>query len=400
MIFAYLLYTFSGLIKTVLLHFSIILPVDFTVIAAFILIFTIGVNISLHGIKFKSAKRFWLSTIILFIFFFWIVFSLIYTPSPDYSKVKTFYFLTNIIAFVYPIVIRNFNYIKYIRWFSVILVVFSIFFILNYDSIKYLSAVNETGADGMYLVLSTLLGVSSLILLTSKIEIFRTKPIDSIVAVVSFLFIIMLGARGPLIFMVFVYLLFILSNFLKKRKHTIKKKYLLIISISLFFAFLIGISAYFQFKEKIDPMLERSYKRFEILIKNDNSQNQNKSVVTRIEQLDFSFNKIFENIESITVGQGIGSFNLLYKQEDGRGYPHNIFIEVWFELGLIGLFIFMAFLAIIVFRKQPNKVINRFILLYIFLNMAKSNSLIDIRVYFAFFALFLLYNHKLKETNE
>ena len=137
-------------------------------------------------------------------------------------------------------------------------------------------------------------------------------------------------------------------------------------------------------------MINHTIYRFEIMIFNENENNANRSVNIRIDQLKFSFNTIFANVENMLIGKGIGSFKLLYEGIDGRGYPHNIFVEIWFELGLVGLLIFLYFLFIVMVRKISNDYLNHYLMLYILLNMAKSNSIVDIRTYFLFFALFML----------
>jgi len=388
MVFAYLLYILSGVVKALLTHFRIELPVDFTIVTALLLIFAIFFDVVNHGIKLKTQKRLLITNILLFLFYLWIILSLVYTPSLEYSKIKTFYFLTNIIAFIYPIIIKNFDFQKFIKYFSITLIGVSAFFVVNFQAIRLRSHADDTSVDGQYLTLSTFLGIITLILLTSESNIFKNKIIDRIVAILAFFLILLLGARGPLIFMLFAYFLYFLNNLTRKREKSVKKKHLLYSIITFFVFTFISIGIYQSNKEKIDIMAQRTYSRFEIMITNDESQNS--SVTKRVEQLQYSFDEIFSDMQSFFAGKGIGSFSLLYHGEDGRGYPHNIFVEIWFELGLIGLIIFLSFFVFLLSRKQVNKIISHFVLLYILLNMAKSSSLVDLRIYFGFFALFLL----------
>ena len=62
------------------------------------------------------------------------------------------------------------------------------------------------------------------------------------------------------------------------------------------------------------------------------------SAMSRFDYISFSFDEIFGSIQGFFIGFGIGSFGVMYDGIDQRQFPHNIFIEAWFELGLIGLF--------------------------------------------------------------
>jgi O-antigen ligase len=71
---------------------------------------------------------------------------------------------------------------------------------------------------------------------------------------------------------------------------------------------------------------------------------------------------------------------------DGRGYPHNIILEIWFELGLIGLFLFLLFaMSSFIYKISKESKTSWIIFLYIILNLLKSNSLVDIRIHLFFF---------------
>jgi len=47
------------------------------------------------------------------------------------------------------------------------------------------------------------------------------------------------------------------------------------------------------------------------------------------------------------LGQGVGSWSVFYYGRDGRAYPHNLFLEVAFEEGLLGLSTLLLFLTCI-----------------------------------------------------
>ena len=402
MVFFYILYIFSGVLKSFLLYYHIPFPVNLTLLSAIFLVIAIIFDIIRNGIKQKINKSFLLAISSILILYIWMIFSLLYTPSPNYSYIKTFYFLTNILAFIYPFIIKDFEMKSFVKYFILTTIFFSIFFLINYSKILKSYYTGESDITGLYLVLGTLLGISLMLLATSKEIIFSKRILNSILIFIILIMIFLLGARGPLFFSLGLIILYFFTN---KYKIIYKKLSVNIIRTIIFSLIIsiVGFSViYLSFKNKIDPYAQRTFHRIEVMVTNPKNNTENSSVKVRLDQINYSLEKIFESPESFIIGQGIGSFNLLYKGEDGRGYPHNIFLEVWFELGIIGELFFLTFFAVLLIRYPRNKIISHWLLLFIILNMQKSNSLIDIRTYFAFFAMFLIsqQNKKQNEQNE
>lgn len=390
MVTFYLLYIFSGVIKSILSFYHISLPIDFTLLTAIFLVLALFVNLAVKGFRTEIKKSYLYAIGILLLFYTWILVSLLYTPSHKYAYIKAFYFLTNVIAFIFPLLLKNFDYKNFVRYFIITTLLFSLFFLKNYSAILAAYYRNESTSIGLYLVLSTLLGIGLVLILTSKEVVFENKYIDYSIAFFSLIIIILLGARGPLIFAIGLLIIYFFAKFPKFLQKKIKIKFIFGILMASFVIVIATAIIYFTNKKAIDPFIQRSIERLEIMLNSKVSDAQNSSIAIRIDQLHFSLKTIFKDAESFFIGQGFGSFKLLYEGIDGRAYPHNIFLEVWFELGFIGEFIFLSFFVILLFRKQRNFFISHWVLLFIILNMAKSNSLIDIRTYFAFFALFLL----------
>jgi O-antigen ligase len=129
---------------------------------------------------------------------------------------------------------------------------------------------------------------------------------------------------------------------------------------------------------------------------------QDQSADTRVLLIQDAFWGIVKSIDSFLFGYGIGSFGIITWGEDIRLYPHNMILEIWFELGLIGLMAFFIWIVYVLtkLRGQPNQYISYWLIFYVFLNLMKSSSLVDIRTEFAFFALFAVQNFLLvKEPN-
>lgn len=99
--------------------------------------------------------------------------------------------------------------------------------------------------------------------------------------------------------------------------------------------------------------------------------------------------------ESPIVGRGIGSWPVLTGRGDIRAYPHNIFLEIFFELGLVGLLLFVALLLYVwrlippvrVLRREPWMMLAVAQLLSAFLNANISGDMNDNKLFWAFLGL-------------
>ena len=143
------------------------------------------------------------------------------------------------------------------------------------------------------------------------------------------------------------------------------------------------------------PALERTIARVSLLFSDEKGGSVNTRFSYILETMDYIEEAIF-------FGHGFGSFGLLVVGEDSRFYPHNLVLEVWFELGLFGLvvtltlLIFPIYLFIRTFGfKKWEYLIPYF---YLFANSLKSNSLTDHRLLFLFSIIPILhtlaYNEK------
>ena len=161
-------------------------------------------------------------------------------------------------------------------------------------------------------------------------------------------------------------------------------------------------------------LLLRSVYRFEVLSSSFNDLNflndqenyqeslnqENNSFNKRLEYLLFSKTKIFENKSSLILGYGLGSFSNEYDQTDRRLYPHNIIVEIVFELGLIGLLLVLAFLISNI-SSYKSFFANLALLaaLTLLINSMKSSSIVDLRLLFALLAISIFHFNKLTLLN-
>jgi O-antigen ligase len=375
------------------------MPVDLTVLSVLLLIVGLVFQYSRNKIPLSYEKRNLYAFLILILFFVWILISLIWTPSKSYSYEKAFLFVPNIVGFLIPLIAYRFNISKFFKLVSLALPVISVLFITVY--LKYsIDTANKEAYEailGLYLVCSTLLGINVLVLAGSKSPIFKSSLISTSVMIGSLLLMFILGARAPLIFTVIL----LLFSFIWK---ILKTSYTGIIILSDLKKIVYGatfvlmfMGLFLVFGDQLTFLVERSLVRLELLMPSGGgsgssaSSGMGTSVNVRVEQLNFGLKLITDNKFDSMFGYGLGSFGVMYSGHDGRAYPHNVFLEIWIEAGLLGLGIFLAFLWVI-FTKNLNgtKYINMLVLIFILLNALKSSSFIDIRVYFAIFGIYIM----------
>ncbi|HLP59402.1 MAG TPA: hypothetical protein VK186_11255, partial [Candidatus Deferrimicrobium sp.] len=56
-------------------------------------------------------------TAFLLVFYAWMICSLLYSVSPQYSGIKTFLFLTNLVAFLFPLTFKGFDFQRWVKYF-------------------------------------------------------------------------------------------------------------------------------------------------------------------------------------------------------------------------------------------------------------------------------------------
>lgn len=378
----FVIYLLSGIFKGFFGYYGITFPVDFTIFTAFAVFIFIFVRSALI----KNNKIFisFRNILVLFftlLFWIWMIFSLTYTPSSEYSFTKTFLFGTLVIT-ILIVLCGEINIRKFVKYF----IIYNYVFIFMFLPVQYgyeLGAISfemAESVDDLYLTLGEHLGIIILILQFSEKQIF-TKTLDKILFYISFILLLIIGARGPLLFAILAIILHYIINFRQFQKFKLKISSFKIILNSFIGLSILGVFVFFY--NKISVLLNHSLARLLLLFGDDKGSSFN----TRVDH----FQKSFELIKDPFVflkGIGIGSYMFVTEGVDIRGYPHNILLEVWVELGITGLFFFTLFLLSFVAQGRKNQFISIVVLFYILLNILKSSSLVDIRVYIAFLMLF------------
>lgn len=389
------LFLLSGLLKS----FTALiggLPVDITLVLAVILTVmwvTSGrESLNIHQAGFIPLCIFIAFTLIIFL-------SLTYSESSFYGYIKAALWFTCILAFLFP----TFNRI------NIKLFVFTMIFSTLILSIVYsvmFGLVTDLGLDerakyvfsGIYLELAYFIGISIyllFILFSNKsllgVERKGKTLVSSITSIVLFLYLfyslINTGARGPLIFFIVTMFLYVAAFKLPLGIRLTKAKaiFYLVLSLSLAFVFLIFTvqdDTLSSDSVKLSSQSSRAVDRIALLFNEDKGN----SVNTRIKYLEDSTHYINERVIQ---GYGFGSYGVVTTGVDQKAFPHNILLESWFELGLLGFITILAFIINALFsaRKEPLLV---FFLLFLVFNQMKSSNLPDSRVFFGMIAISLL----------
>ena len=269
------------------------------------------------------------------------VLSLLYTPSMSYGKEKTLLFGAPILCFIYPLFLRKLNLDILNRLYLFAIVPIILWFI-SYKFLYYspMNAGYSIVGIEFYDIRNKYLGLGMAICFFTLLQVYIKKTPWLIL--LAFFLLLGLGSRGSLLFLLITLLIWKWKAILKIFQVGIRigKK---TTRILVFILVLVIPVLYFKFNQ-ITQFLYLGLYRFKSLI----GPGTDVSSQGRISRMVFAIESIFSSPFTLIYGNGIGSFGLLYSGKDEREYPHNLFLEIWFELGVIAL-VFFAFFLIMPF---------------------------------------------------
>jgi O-antigen ligase len=386
----YALFLLSGIIKFFLIFLAGgLFPIDFTLFCAIILFALYAVSF------FKNAytrSKFHiigptrpLITAVLALYL-WMVVTLLYTHSPSYCYTKLFMFLTILAALGFPFLYRGFDPRRFLNLYSYIGsgLVFIYSALLPTFFAGYMSMFNEEDREFVvkYLDIGHLAGIMILLL---AFACPRMKPLIKAALIgINLWAVLISAARGPIVFLLLVLLLKFAAAAIAfiKRKGKFQLKYLFYTAAGFG---IFGAGAYYMM-DRYAELIERTLRRLTLVLDTGSS-----SVAKRFDMLSFTIGKIFENAWNFLMGLGIGSFGILFDGIDERNYPHNVVLELWFEIGIIGVILFVIIL-IIYLKKLWSNFNFLLVYLYLLLNIMKSSSLVDSRIMFGTLSALVLYD--------
>lgn len=239
------------------------------------------------------------------------------------------------------------------------------FFVAGGDlsTFKLLSVEGDNRVISDYLLLATIIYP----LLFFKI-FSREKDVYMILVLFSSLFCISLGGRGPFIFLFLIIFLAVIKDFRRNLNMIIVGAFLFIVLV-----FYSGVFDVF-------------FARLDSISSGDVS-------------LKIRFKEYFIALESISnnviLGSGVGMSGMILGYGDVYAYPHNIILESWLELGIIGLFLVIVVYAFFTTHwmfcsKFKAEFWVGLVCLFYLVNALKSGSIYEQR-YLAFYVGIFVY---------
>lgn len=345
--------TLDGLIFILIsLFFNVKFSGDFIPLSITILLVLAVSIISVRRFIFPffSIHRITLGHISLGIFLLFYIFSITWTNAPNYAIRKIYLFFPILLLALFWGNSWAMNYRRFRYIYSIVYVVILVYFYLSGGISKIqeqlvfgyfrLNLTEDTNA----IVIGTFFGFGAINLLSffsyrhkwNMVSILK-KVSYLVLLIIPIIFsIVMLfftGSKGPMLALV---VSFGGYYFIKE----IKSKATIIAFLTIIVLF--TITQTISNPQKIVEDYVSSVELQQFIINRFFNDEENKSVSSRVELIDFTFNEIAQkNPFYIIFGSGIGDFGYAFNGKDDRNYPHNIFLEVLYEFGLIGLFVFL-----------------------------------------------------------
>ena len=99
------------------------------------------------------------------------------------------------------------------------------------------------------------------------------------------------------------------------------------------------------------------------------------------------------------LGVGFGGFGMFHRDVDERCYPHNIILEIWAELGLVGTWGFLVgHVCLPPDRYVPTRLTISLLVCFYLLQLMKSSSFVDSKYLFIFVGLLFTTAHEAKNV--
>jgi hypothetical protein len=365
---------FPIVISYVLKILGILIPTYLLILILIILIIIISISINKFQIyNFKN------SNFSFFIFLLWILLSYFYSPSlisKENKVVLLFYdIICPVLLFSFFRLTNSFNFniqsleISLLKTTYILIWILFVFFLFSKqhdESGRYYLPGSENS-----ILFSRNISTYLIILITIKHKC--SHILRYLTLLLALILLFASASKGPMVgLLIIVYYYFIKNN----------NKNALQINIAFFSALLLIIFLLFLIDQN-NYLFDTNFY----------------SLFARQEY----FRIAFENLNfNLFKGVGIGSFALVFLGEDIISYPHNIFVEIFLENGLIGLLL----LIVLLFKFYINFSLNIISLLILFFLISaqfsgdipgNNNFFILFYIYFAFFINNKL-NHSLIEA--
>lgn len=311
---------------------------------------------------------------------------LLQTQSIQYGLDKTmrFIFLTGWVFFGAVFLVTDFLSLKRFSWAVVaISTTMTIEAILSYNIGGQAAFITAFGSNYIALARATGLGLLTIVALLLPAEQKLEVRLGLwIMATAHFFAALASGARGPVMALVISMILFILLSMRVFPSLRVDRFAFKVGVIALFITIILVVAG-----QELFPTLAL---RYQILLTDVGD-----SAATRLSFYQAAF---YQWAESPIWGGGTGQFSVAVTGEDIRLYPHNIFLELAAETGLLGVLIFTALVChsfikgLLCLNKCEGsfRISSRYLLVACFfalVNAMVSGDINDNRMLFGFIAL-------------
>ena len=289
------------------------------------------------GFTFLSTSKTLIKYLTLLLIFASI--SLMWTRAPIYGEYKISLFLLMFISFIPSIIIINKNILEFNRLYLLTSLVMLTIIIFLYGSPLFLS--NSLGryyrfdAGGTMnpIILAKYLGVLSIVFFFNFI--YENKLLLRVIyffaMVLSLIYILYTGSKGPL----FSFLA-VLISILYVERNKLKVKFLVLIPMLVFSLYLIP-----QINTYVNDFISSDFFDSRFLRSEGSYTVRSDAQLLTLESYSNTF------ITDKLIGLGIGDYGYLNQHHDEIDYPHNSFLEILYELGLVGIILFAISLVIL-----------------------------------------------------
>ena len=357
------------------------IPVDLTALLFVLGVTTAGYLIWIGRIQFRRSSI--LVSCLTLLFTSYYALTLAWSPGWDYASIKAAYVLLlvswsalGIAIVVTPDPVRRERFMNLLLGIAAIFAVRAVF-----------TPADESGfiaVGANYLSLGQMIGLGVVVIIYKLLRDGLWRKSSFVHLPILFLFVYILlaaGGKGPLLATVVATLAMIVVHLVTTLS------WLSYAKLSVFMLLLLGLVASLVALRSVDTPnygIFTTLARFESLIDGSNPL----SLSSRTSRYQQSF-EMWQSKPFL--GSGIGSWPILARLGDERDYPHNIFLEVAVEMGLVGLFlliILLTFAAInFIFSSQHERIVWLALFLSVFISAQFSGDISDNRLVFGMIAL-------------
>lgn len=375
----------SGSLKVTLAYYNF--PYDITLLIIFLIVIDIFyIGLINKKIVFRKTEAIYIFIILSFYLIAGL--SITYTSSSLGIK-KLFLMFIPLLGFLYTKFIKELNLKILFRILLYVMLPLSFWFVLfkfflwnSLDFIEFRTdSLRFNSLRNSYLNFGYLMGLMCILSLK-----FSKKPL--LIFILGILAILGLGSRGALLFLflsiIIVYfkkIIFYIDKF-KIEKHILN---------FLFFSFIPILISIVVFFDKIEKIIGYGFARFTSLVNIVNDQ----SLSGRLEHYLYVIEEGI-TIQGLSIGNGLGSFGINYLKKDILAYPHNIFLEAWYELGFFAMCLLGVFFILPFFHLKRKQILYA-IAFFAFLNAMKTLSFSTDRNLFILFGILIFHKEILEK---